>query len=162
LKLIPALIPEPRLLRKIAQRPPLLEPRRPTKTESANKDRDSTLINGRRDNAYYTARIAQERPEILQRMLAGEYTSVRRAAIDAGIVREPTRVERLQKLWTKATDDERAQFRPGPPIDVMHNADREMIAPHVRDTVSKLFSAAAFWRRCIAIVLSHCLNSSCS
>jgi DNA adenine methylase len=65
---------------------------------------------GGTDPEYLTARIARDHPDILDRMKAGEYASVRRAAIDAGIVKEPTRLERLQKLWTKATDDERAQF----------------------------------------------------
>lgn len=35
---------------------------------------------------YLTARIARDRPDILERMKAGEYKSVRSAAIDAGIV----------------------------------------------------------------------------
>lgn len=35
---------------------------------------------------YLTARIARDRPDILERMKAGEYKSVRAAAIDAGIV----------------------------------------------------------------------------
>lgn len=36
--------------------------------------------------AYLTARIARDRPDILKRMQAGEYKSVRAAAMDAGIV----------------------------------------------------------------------------
>ena len=35
---------------------------------------------------YLTARIARDRPDILDRMKAGEYASVRGAAIDAGII----------------------------------------------------------------------------
>ena len=35
---------------------------------------------------YLTARIARDRPDILDRMKAGEYKSVRSAAIDAGII----------------------------------------------------------------------------
>ena len=35
---------------------------------------------------YLTARIARDRPDILERMKAGEYKSVRSAAIDAGII----------------------------------------------------------------------------
>lgn len=33
---------------------------------------------------YLTARIARDRPDILERMKAGEYSSVRQAALDAG------------------------------------------------------------------------------
>ena len=39
--------------------------------------------------AYLTARIARDRPDILARMKAGEFPSVRAAALEAGIV-EPT------------------------------------------------------------------------
>jgi hypothetical protein len=36
---------------------------------------------------YLTARIARDRPDILDRMKAGEYPSVRKAALEAGIVK---------------------------------------------------------------------------
>jgi len=42
---------------------------------------------------YLTARIARDRPDILERMKAGEYKSVRSAAIDAGIV-DPDKTKR--------------------------------------------------------------------
>ena len=38
---------------------------------------------------YLTARIARDRPDILERMKTGEYASVRQAAVDAGICRRP-------------------------------------------------------------------------
>jgi len=41
-----------------------------------------TLIRGTNPD-YLTARIARDRPDILERMKAGEYPSVRAAAIDA-------------------------------------------------------------------------------
>jgi hypothetical protein len=37
---------------------------------------------------YLTARIARDHPNILKRMKAGEFSSVRQAAKEAGIVRE--------------------------------------------------------------------------
>jgi len=37
--------------------------------------------------AYLTARIKRDHPEILKRMIAGEFKSVRQAAIEAGIVK---------------------------------------------------------------------------
>jgi len=40
------------------------------------------------DPDYLTARIARDRPDILERMKAGEYRSVRAAARDAGLVKE--------------------------------------------------------------------------
>ena len=39
--------------------------------------------------AYYTARIARDRPDILERMIRGEFSSVRAAAKEAGIYRNP-------------------------------------------------------------------------
>jgi len=60
---------------------------------------------------YLTARIARDYPEIHERMKAGEYTSVRRAAIDAGIIRELTNVEKIQKLWLKMTPEEKEEFQ---------------------------------------------------
>ena len=38
---------------------------------------------------YYTARIARDHPEILERMIRGEFSSVRAAAKEAGIYRNP-------------------------------------------------------------------------
>lgn len=40
---------------------------------------------------YLTARIARDRPDILEEMKQGKYRSVRQAAIDAGIVKPQTR-----------------------------------------------------------------------
>lgn len=45
--------------------------------------------------AYLTARIARDRPDILAKMKAGEYKSVRKAAIDAGII-DPEKSKRFQ------------------------------------------------------------------
>jgi hypothetical protein len=58
---------------------------RPPKTEGLNKGSAPTF-NGRRDADYLAARIARDRPDILARMQAGAFKSVREAAIAAGIV----------------------------------------------------------------------------
>jgi len=42
--------------------------------------------------SYLTARIARDRPDVLERMKAGAYRSVRAAAIDAGIVKDEKRL----------------------------------------------------------------------
>lgn len=39
------------------------------------------------DSDYLTARIARDRPDVLTRMRAGEFRSVRQAALEAGIVK---------------------------------------------------------------------------
>ncbi len=65
----------------------LLEPRRPTKEESAGKVGDTNLTGAGGTTAdYLTARIARDRPDILDRMKEGEFPSVRAAAKEAGLV----------------------------------------------------------------------------
>jgi hypothetical protein len=59
---------------------------------------------------YLTARLKRDYAEIFQRLLQGEFSSVRKAAIAAGIVKVPGRVEQLLKLWKKATKEERTEF----------------------------------------------------
>jgi hypothetical protein len=51
-----------------------------------NKAGSDTTSFGR-DAEYLTARIARDRPDILEDMQAGKYKSVRAAALEAGIVR---------------------------------------------------------------------------
>ncbi len=53
-----------------------------------NKQGDNiTLTQRGTEPKYLTARIARDHPDILERMKAGEYTSVRQAALDAGIIK---------------------------------------------------------------------------
>ena len=57
------------------------------------------------------ARIARDRPDILARMKAGEFTSVREAAREAGIIKDVLLVEQVVRLWAKATPEERQAIR---------------------------------------------------
>jgi hypothetical protein len=75
-----------------------------------------TTSTGKRDIEYLARRIARDRPDIIQDMKAGKYKSVRAAAIEAGIVKVPTVLEQIQKLWHKASEDERQSFL-APPRD---------------------------------------------
>jgi hypothetical protein len=43
-------------------------------------------------------------------MTAGEFKSVRAAAKEAGIVKDPTALEKLQRAWRAASGHERAAF----------------------------------------------------
>ncbi len=70
-----------------------------------------TSIRGSGNADYLTARIARDRPDILERMKAGAFSSVRQAAKEAGIVNErlsvpvdPTRA--AQYLKRRFTSDE--------------------------------------------------------
>ena len=93
------------------QATPLAPSRRPTKEEQGDKVDNVNLIQGGNRADYLTRRIARDRPDILERMKAGEYASVRAAAIDAGIVKVPTRLETMQRAWRLATPEERKQIR---------------------------------------------------
>jgi hypothetical protein len=55
---------------------------------------------------YLTARIARDHPKILERMKQGEFTSVRAAAKEAGIVKDPTPLQLLRRAWNKASKKE--------------------------------------------------------
>jgi hypothetical protein len=65
---------------------------------------------GSHSTTYLTARIARDRPDILERMKAGEFRSVTAAAVAAGIKVYPTPLESLRLAWKKATEAERQQF----------------------------------------------------
>ena len=59
---------------------------------------------------YLAARINRDHPEIAERVKAGEFKSIRAAAIVAGIVKVKTPLERLFAEWKKASQEERAEF----------------------------------------------------
>ena len=60
---------------------------------------------------YLVARIARDRPDILGRMKAGEFTSVREAAREAGIIKDVLLFNQVVRLWEKATPEERQAIR---------------------------------------------------
>ena len=60
---------------------------------------------------YLTARLKRDHDDIFQRLAAGEFPSVRKAAIAAGIVKVATVLQRLLKLWEKATEADRRKFK---------------------------------------------------
>ena len=60
---------------------------------------------------YLVARIARDRPDILARMKAGEFASVREAAREAGMIKAPSLVTQVVRLWAKATPEERQAIR---------------------------------------------------
>lgn len=61
-------------------------------------------------SAYLLRRLARLGDDWMDRYEAGEFASVRQAAITAGIVKVPTALDRLHKLWAKLTPAERKQF----------------------------------------------------
>jgi hypothetical protein len=59
---------------------------------------------------YLLRRLARQRPDLLSAYEQGRFKSVRAAAKAAGIIHELTVVERLLKLWLKASEKDRAEF----------------------------------------------------
>jgi Arc/MetJ-type ribon-helix-helix transcriptional regulator len=68
------------------------------------------LRRGSESASYLTARIARDRPDILKKMKAGEYKSVRAAARDAGILKLASPFDLLKRAWGKASEEERTAF----------------------------------------------------
>ncbi len=69
--------------------------------QHTNKGQEIGVANGisnigSNNSEYLSARIARDRPDILNRMKAGEFPSVRQAAIAAGIVKQRSWFEQAQ------------------------------------------------------------------
>jgi hypothetical protein len=61
-------------------------------------------------SAYLLRRLSRMDGDWLDRYEAGEFPSVRQAAIAAGIVKVPTVIDKLRAAWKKATKEERLAF----------------------------------------------------
>jgi hypothetical protein len=61
-------------------------------------------------SAYLLRRLSRMDRDWLARYEAGEFKSVRSAAIAAGIVKVPTVIDKLRAAWKKATKEERLAF----------------------------------------------------
>ena len=98
-----------RFKQTVKEAPVLAEHGGDRKSEEQNQGRDSTL-KGKRDNDYLTARLKRDAPDIATRLERGEFKSVRAAAIEAGIVHVPTRLERALKAYFSLNKAERESF----------------------------------------------------
>jgi hypothetical protein len=65
---------------------------------------------GGNGSAYLLRRLARLGDDWMDRYEAGEFASVRQAAIAAGIVKVPSVLEQLRKLWAKASEADRQTF----------------------------------------------------
>ena len=93
----------------LAAAPKLATHGRPTKGNE-NKGDFITLKARGTSKEFLAARINRDHPEIAERVKAGEFKSIRAAAIVAGIVKVKTPLERLFAEWKKASQEERAEF----------------------------------------------------
>jgi hypothetical protein len=80
-----------------AEKEPLAKHGGPRETEQGD---NITLAGRGTDGTYLTRRIARDRPDILARMKAGEFKSVRAAALEAGIVKLLGRPRQTISRWT--------------------------------------------------------------
>ena len=67
-------------------------------------------MGGKRDANYYRERLRRDHPTVFAGLGDGTYRSVRAAAIKAGLIRQPGRVDALQRAWNKATAAEKKEF----------------------------------------------------
>lgn len=65
---------------------------------------------GGNSSSYLVRRLKRDAPDIAAALARGEYKSARAAAIAAGIVKVPTPIEQIKKLYGKLSDDEKAAF----------------------------------------------------
>lgn len=61
--------------------------------------------------AYLSARLRRDHREIAERLSAGEFRSVRAAAIEAGIITPTPPLAIVRRAWKRATPDEREAIR---------------------------------------------------
>src|SRR5665647_2171436 len=65
---------------------------------------------GKRDAAYYRARLRREYPSFFADFIGGKYSSVREATAAAGLIRLPSRVDAMKREWKKATNAQQVEF----------------------------------------------------
>jgi len=75
------------------------------------KNSDRVTIKSKRGNSkdYLLDRLEQERPDLFERVINKELAT-KTAAREAGLIKEPTPLELLQKAWKKASAQERQTF----------------------------------------------------
>jgi len=83
---------------------------KPKATLSAVSVSDTETPSGGTGSAYLLRRLARLGDDWMDRYEAGEFTSVRQAAIAAGIVKVPSVLDKLRKLWAKASEADRRAF----------------------------------------------------
>lgn len=68
------------------------------------------IESGGNGSAYLLRRLARLGDDWIDRYEAGEFPSVRQAAIAAGIVKVPSVLDQLRKIWAKASEADRRTF----------------------------------------------------
>ena len=64
----------------------------------------------KRDSDYYEERLRKGHPAVYSDLRAGKHRSVRAAALAAGLIRRPTRLQALKREWNGASAADRIAF----------------------------------------------------
>jgi hypothetical protein len=88
--------------------PGKVKPGRPS--ASVNLSNGKNIQKGGNGSAYLLRRLARVGGDWIDRYEAGEFSSVRQAAIAAGIVKVPSVLDKLRNLWAKASEADRRTF----------------------------------------------------
>jgi hypothetical protein len=75
----------------------------------AKRQDDPVILAKGNSAAYLLARLDRDRPDLAARVRAGE-VKPKTAARQAGIIKTPTTLEHLYRVWRKATPEERLEF----------------------------------------------------
>lgn len=81
-----------------------------TRTDTKPLSNRKKLQGGGTGSSYLLRRLARLGGDWMDRYEAGEFASVRQAAIAAGIVKVPSVLDQLRKLWAKASEADRRAF----------------------------------------------------
>lgn len=81
-----------------------------TRTDLEHRSIGTKLQTSGNGSAYLLRRLARLSGDWIERYQAGEFASVRQAAIAAGIVKVPSVLDQLRKLWAKASEADRRTF----------------------------------------------------
>jgi hypothetical protein len=79
------------------------------RTDLEPRDNVTKLKRGN-EASYLAARLKRDFPDIAAAVERGEYPSMRKAALAAGIVKPPDPLRQAQRLWEKMLPEERDAF----------------------------------------------------
>ena len=63
-----------------------------------------------RSNAYWLNRLERDHPRIFAMLRSGEIPTVRAARLQAGLLRQPTRLEQFMRDWDRLSAAQRGDF----------------------------------------------------
>jgi hypothetical protein len=67
-------------------------------------------MTGKRDAAYYRARLRRDHPPVFAGLSSGKYSSVREAAAAARLIHLPSRLDALKREWRGASGIQQIEF----------------------------------------------------